>query len=94
MFDNILHKWFVTLSTDDNITILKSLKQGFKAKVSRNKYRSEITTLSENNNFDYLIHPTFRNTNRFFVLSLKMVRMILWEVTVISITCYYRNQWF
>ena len=33
--------------------------------------RSEITTQTKNNNLDYLIDPTFRNINRFFVLSFK-----------------------
>ena len=36
-----------------------------------NKYRSEITTQTKNNNLDYLIDPTFRNINRLFVLSFK-----------------------
>ena len=36
-----------------------------------NKYRSETTTLTKNNNLDYLIDPTFRNINRLFVLSFK-----------------------
>ena len=36
-----------------------------------NKYRSEITTETKSNNLDYLIHPTFKNINRLFALSLK-----------------------
>ena len=36
-----------------------------------NKYRSEITTQTKNNNLDYLIEPTFRNINRMFILSFK-----------------------
>ena len=34
----------VTLSTNDNIKFLESIKQGFKRTNSWNKYRSEITT--------------------------------------------------
>ena len=35
------------------------------------KYRSEITPKPKNNNLDYLIHPTFKNINKLFVLSFK-----------------------
>ena len=34
----------VNLSINDNIKFLESIKQGFKRKISCNKYRSEITT--------------------------------------------------
>ena len=61
----------VTLSINDNIKFLENIKQGFKRTISWNKYRSEITTQSKNNNLDYLIDPTFRNINRLFVLSFK-----------------------
>ena len=37
--------------------------------IDRTSYRSEITTKPKNNNLIYLIDPTFRKTNRFFVLS-------------------------
>ena len=36
-----------------------------------NKYRSEITTQCKSNNLDHLIDPTFRHSNRLFVLSFK-----------------------
>ena len=62
-----------TLSINDNIKFLENIKQGFKKTISWNKYRSEITTQPKNNNLDYLIDPTFRNFNRLFVLSFKMV---------------------
>ena len=58
----------VTLSINDNIKFLENIKQGFKRKISWNKYRSEITTQPENDNLDYLIHLTFRNINRLFVI--------------------------
>ena len=35
------------------------------------KYRSEITTQTKNNNLDYLIDRTFKNINRLFVISFK-----------------------
>ena len=40
----------VTLSIDNNIEFLENLKQGFKRKISWNKYRSEIITQPKNNN--------------------------------------------
>ena len=51
--------------------LLENIKQGFKRRISWNKYRSEITTQLKNYNLDYLIDPTFRNINRLFILSLK-----------------------
>ena len=60
----------VTLSINDKIKFLENVKQGFK-RIFWNKYRSEITTQPKNNSLDYLIDPTFRNINRFFVLSFK-----------------------
>ena len=60
----------VTLHIKDNIKFLEDLKQGFKRTISWNKYRSEITTQT-NKNLDYLIDPTFRNINRWFVISFR-----------------------
>ena len=51
----------VTLSSNDNIKFVETIKEGFKRIISLNKYRSEITTQAENNNLDYLIGPAFRN---------------------------------
>ena len=59
------------MSINDNINFLENIKQGFKRIISWNKYRSEITTQTKNNNLDYLIDPTFRNINRLFVFSFK-----------------------
>ena len=59
------------MSIDDNIKFLENIKQGFKRTISWNKYRSEITTQSKNNNSRYLIDPTFRNINRLFALLFK-----------------------
>ena len=61
----------VTLSINDNITFKKNIKQGFKRRISSNKYRSEITTQSKNDNLGYLIDSAFRDINRLFVLSFK-----------------------
>ena len=61
----------VTLSINYNIKFLEKIKQGFKRTISWNKFRSEITTQTKINNLDYFIDPTFRNINRFFVVSFK-----------------------
>ena len=57
----------VTLSINDNIKLLENLKQRFKRAIYWNKYRSEITQ-PKNNNLGYVIDPTFRSINRFFLL--------------------------
>ena len=61
----------VTLSIKDNIKFLENIKQWSKRTISRNKYRSEVTTQPKNNNLDYVFDPTFRNNNRCFVLAFK-----------------------
>ena len=52
------------------ISNFQKIKDGIKRKISRNKYRSEITQ-PKINNLDYLIDPTFRNISRLFVLLFK-----------------------
>ena len=66
----------VTLLINNNIKFSKNIKQGFKGTISWNKYRSEVTTQTKNNNLDYLIDSTFRSTNRLFGLSFKNVNPI------------------
>ena len=61
----------VTLSINKNIKLIENIKQRLKITISWNKYRSEIKTKLKSNNWDYMIDSTFRNINRFFVLSLK-----------------------
>ena len=84
-----LYALLVTLSTNDNINFLENIKQRFKRTISCNKYRSEVATQTENKNLDYLIDPTFRNINRFFVLSFKHVDDDPKEYILLSVTCYY-----
>ena len=59
------------MSINDNIKFLENIKQGFKKTIFWNKCKSEITKQPKSNNLDYLIDPTFRNTNRLIVLSFK-----------------------
>ena len=79
-----------TLLINDNIKVLENIKQEFKRTISWKKYRSEIKTQDKNDNLDYLIDTTFRNTNRLLVLS-KMVTIILQDILLINIS---RNQRF
>ena len=65
------------MSFNDNIKFSENTKQGFKRIISWKKCRSEVTTQPKNNNLDYLIDPVFKNINRLFVLSFKMVMVIL-----------------
>ena len=60
----------VTLSAEnDNKSFLEQLKTGFKRTIKSNKYRSEMSNQTKNNNLNYLTDPTFTNVNRLFVLS-------------------------
>ena len=61
----------VTLPTQDNNKFLEQLRTGFKRTIKWNKYSSEMTNQTKNNNFSYLIRPTFTKVNRLFVLSFK-----------------------
>ena len=58
----------VTLSKENDIKLLEQLKSGFKRTIKWNKYRSQMTIQPQNNNFNYLIDPSFTNVNRLFVL--------------------------
>ena len=66
--DTKLHVPLVTLSKENDTRLLEQLKTGFKRTIKWNKYRSQITVQSQNNNLNYLIDPTFTNVNRLFVL--------------------------
>ena len=58
-----------TLSAENDNKLLGQLKIGFKRTIKWNKYRSEMSNQTKNNNLNYLIDPTFANVNRLFVLS-------------------------
>ena len=59
----------VTLSAEYDNKPLEQLKTGFKGTITWNKYKSETSNQTKNNNLNYLIDPTFTNVNRLFVLS-------------------------
>lgn len=51
----------VTFYINKNIKFLEKMKQGFKATIYWNKYKSEIKTQLRNNNLDYIVDPKLRN---------------------------------
>ena len=60
----------VTLSAENDNKHLEQLKAGLFKRTSRwNKYRSEMSNQTKNNNLNYLIDPTFSNVNRLFALT-------------------------
>ena len=65
--DTKLYVPVVTLSTENDKTVLKQIRTGFKRTIKWNKYRSEMTNQTKNNNLNYLIDPTFTKVNRLFV---------------------------
>ena len=60
----------VTFLKENDIKLLEKLKAGFKRTIKWNKYRSQMSIQSQNNNLSYLTDPTFTNVNRLFVLSI------------------------
>ena len=69
--DTKLYVPVVTLSTENDKKLLEQLRTGFKRTIKWNKYRSEMTNQTKNNNLNYLIDVTFTKVNRLFVLSLE-----------------------
>ena len=63
-----LYVHVVTLLIHDNAK-LPQLKSGFKRTISWNKYLSKPELLSQNENLNHLIEPSFQGVNRLFVLA-------------------------
>ena len=61
----------VTLSTQDNIKLLKQLESDFKRTISCNKYLSKTRSEPRNRYLDFSIDGSFLGVNRLFVLSFK-----------------------
>ena len=67
--DTKLYVPLVTLSAENDNKSLEQLKTEFKRTIMWNKYRSEMSSQTKNNNLNYLIDPAFTKVNRVFVLS-------------------------
>ena len=59
----------IVCSTKNDKTLLQQLRKGPKRTIKWNKYRSEMTNQTKNNNLNYLIDPIFTKVNKLFVLS-------------------------
>ena len=57
----------VTLSTQENIKLLKQLEYGFKRTINWNKYQSKKTSQAENRYLVVSIDSSFQGVNRLFV---------------------------
>ena len=58
----------VTLSTQDNATLLQQLKSGFKRTINWNKYQSDPKKYAQSRYLNHLIHPSFQGVNSFFCI--------------------------
>ena len=67
--DTKLYVPVVTLSTQDNATLLQQSKFCFRWTVNWNKYQSYPKTYTQNRYLNYLVNPSFHGVNRLFVLS-------------------------
>ena len=63
-----LYVHLATLSSEEDNKLLDQLKSGFKRTIKWNKYMSQMSNQTANNNLNHLIDPTFSNVNRLFVL--------------------------
>ena len=66
-----MHVPVVTLLVENDNKLLEQLKARFKRTITWNKYRSEMSNQTKNNNLNHLNNPTFTIVNRLFVLSFK-----------------------
>ena len=69
--DTKLYVPVVTLSTQENIKLLKQLESGFKRNIDWNEYLAKTTNQARNRYLDDLIEPSFQGVNRLFVWSFK-----------------------
>ena len=57
----------VTLSTQDNVKLLKQFESGFRRAFNWNKYQSKKPQQAQNRYLHFLIDPSFQGLNRLFV---------------------------
>ena len=71
--DTKLYVPVVTLSTEDNVKLLKHLESGFKRTFNWNKYQSKITEQTRNRYLDFLIDPSISMEEVSFINRWKMI---------------------
>ena len=69
--DTKLYIPIITLSTQDNVKLLKQSESPFKRTINWNKHNSRKTNQAQNRYLDFLIDPSFQVVNRLLVLSFK-----------------------
>ena len=67
--DTKLYVPVVTLSTQDNATLLQQFKSRFKRIINWKKYLSKPELLARNQNLNNLAEPSFQGVNRLFVFA-------------------------
>ena len=68
MTDTNPYVFVVTVSTEDNIKLLKQLELGFKRKINWNEYHSQQRSQAQDRHLNVLIDTSFQRVNRLFVL--------------------------
>ena len=65
------YQTYVTLSSKDNVKLVKVVEEGFKRSVYRNKYQTKIESknLNKNNLPRFLLDASFQGVRRLFVLA-------------------------
>ena len=63
------------MSKQNDIKLLEQLKSGIKRTVKWNKYKSQMTDQSNNNNLNHLIDLAFTKVNRLFFFFLSFERI-------------------
>ena len=76
--DTKLYVPVVTLSAENDNKFLEQLKTRFKRTIKWNKYRSEMSNQTKNNNLNYLVDPTFTNVNVCLIFCLVLVCLVLY----------------
>ena len=71
--DTKLYVPVITLSQQDNATLLQELKSGFKRVTYWNKYLSKPELLPQNPNLNHLVESSFQGVNTLFVLAFENV---------------------
>ena len=69
--DTKIYVLVVTLSTQNNVKLLKQLESGFERTINWNKYQSKTTNQVQTRYLHFLIDASFPGVNRLYVLSFK-----------------------
>ena len=78
--DTKLYITVLTLSNQDNVNLLKQLKQwGSKWTINWNKYQSKVTQQTRNRNLDFLIDPSFQGVKFFSKICFIILKIRLFD---------------